>query len=74
MANWLINGEQGIPSAPPLPDTRVWMYRGQEARLFNSKTEIPAGEDWRETPYEADPVPAKKTRAKKSEGENGDGN
>jgi len=76
MANSLINGEQGIPSAPSLPDTRVWMYRGQEARLFNSKDDIPAGEDWRETPYEAepaaDPAPVKKAKGKKPEGENGD--
>jgi hypothetical protein len=74
MANWLINGEQGMPSAPSLPDTRVWMYRGQEATLFNSKDEIPAGEDWREAPYELESPPVKKSRAKKSEGENGDGN
>jgi hypothetical protein len=39
------------------------MYRGQEARLFNSKDEIPTGEDWREAPYEAEP--AKKPKAKK---------
>jgi len=63
MANSLIYGEPGIPSAPSPPDVRVWMYRGQEARLFNSKDEIPAGEDWREAPYDAEP--AKKPKAKK---------
>lgn len=51
MANSLIRGAPVTP-APALPDTRVWMYRGKEARLFNSMDEIPAGEDWRDAPYE----------------------
>lgn len=50
-------------------DTRVFMYRGTEARLFNSPEEIPEGEGWKDAPYEleevAAPVEKKKPSAKK---------
>lgn len=63
-------------------DTRVFMYRGQEARLFNSLDEVPEGEGWRDTPYDLEEAPAeteKPKRRKKVEIEaedapNGDGN
>lgn len=81
MANSLIYGEPGKPSAPAAPDTRVWMYRGQEARLFQSKGEIPSGEDWRDAPYEMEPQPEvqKRRRTKAADGQelgktDGDGN
>ncbi|CAA2139587.1 hypothetical protein [Hyphomicrobium sp. ghe19] len=51
-------------------DTRVFMYRGTEARLFNSPEEIPEGEGWKDAPYEleevAAPVEKKKPSAKKA--------
>lgn len=44
-------------------DTRVFMYRKGEAKLFASPAEIPAGEGWQDTPVpddapDAAPVPA----------------
>lgn len=38
-------------------DRRVFMYRGKEARLFNSPEEVPAGEGWRDHPHELDEEP-----------------
>lgn len=52
MANDLINGEGAGKPAPKAADTSVWMYRGQEARLFRSAADVPADEDWRDAPYE----------------------
>lgn len=49
-------------------DTPVWMYKGQEPKLFNSANEIPQGEGWRDAPYELvepEPVEAQKLRGKK---------
>lgn len=61
-------------------DTRVWMYRGHEGRMFMHEDEIPAGEDWREAPYDAEPVKRSKAKKKADDetvtetGSDGDGN
>lgn len=56
-------------------DKRVFMYKGQEARLFDSLEDVPDGEGWRDAPYdieaEADPAPKK---SKKVKTEDVDGN
>lgn len=59
MANTLINGPaaQGVTPAPSAKDTRVWMYRGTEERLFASLSDVPEGEGWSDTPGLA-PSPA----------------
>jgi hypothetical protein len=31
-------------------DTRLWMYRKGEARLFGHPDDVPAGEDWQRFP------------------------
>lgn len=57
MANSLINGGGGdhAPSkSAQTADRRVWMYRGTEARLFNSPEEVPEG--WTDTPTEDAPA------------------
>lgn len=52
MANSLINGPQGETSAvqPQTDDARVWMYRGDEARLFASAADVPKGGGWADAP------------------------
>lgn len=57
-------------------DTRVWMYRIGEARVFASPADVPQGEGWQDTPPSPDQKPAEKpepkTRSKKAE-KDGDG-
>jgi hypothetical protein len=85
MANDLINGD-GAGKPAPEADTSLWMYRGQEGRLFARKEDVPEGEGWKDAPYdlEAETVsePEKPVkRKKKTEAEpvadeavDGDGN
>lgn len=58
MANDLIHGEGAGKPAPSTPDTSLWMYRGQEGRLFASKADIPEGEGWKDAPHDLAPAPA----------------
>ena len=83
MANDLINGEGAGKPAPKAADTSVWMYKGQEAKLFKAASDVPADEDWRDAPYEASETvsdPEKPKRRKKTEADpveetqDGDGN
>ncbi len=50
-------------------DTRLWMYRKGEARLFGHPDHVPEGEDWRRFPViaEAADIPASPTEAQDSE-------
>lgn len=38
-------------------DTRVYMYRKGEAKIFASPEEVPAGEGWQDTPVPDDAEP-----------------
>jgi len=42
-----------------MPDTRIWMYRGEEAKLFDSSADIPEGEGWARRPGEKSVEPIK---------------
>jgi hypothetical protein len=35
-------------------DTRLWMYRAGEARLFDHPSQVPAGQGWQRFPVPAD--------------------
>jgi hypothetical protein len=47
-------------------DTRLWMYKAGEARLFEHPGHVPAGQGWQRFPVPADSseAPAKAPRAK----------
>lgn len=70
MSNSLINRGGGDPApstSTQTEDRRVWMYRGTEAKLFNSPEEVPEG--WTDAPTEdaVEPqpeAPKRKVRAK----------
>lgn len=56
--------EEPKPMAEEKKDTRVWMYREGEARLFNSPEEIPEGEGWVDHPDKSPKrTPIEKARA-----------
>ncbi len=38
-------------------DKRVWMYKGREAKIFNSIEDVPDGEGWKDAPYDAETTP-----------------
>jgi hypothetical protein len=51
-------------------DTRLWMYRKGEARLFGRPDHVPEGEDWQRFPViaeEAAEVPASAPEARDAE-------
>ena len=50
-------------------DRRVYMFKGKEARLFNSPDDVPEGEGWQGAPYDLDTAPAKKPKGKKADAE-----
>lgn len=84
MANSLITG--GASASPVSPseatttekDTRIFMYRDGESRLFDSAEQIPAGEGWVDHPdkvQKTQPVkrkPRKQLEATEPETEDGD--
>lgn len=69
MANSLLNGEEPATPAPQKADTRVFMYRGQEARLFASLDEVPKDEGWRDAPYEPEESVEKPKRGRRPKAE-----
>lgn len=54
MANALIYGTApgatSVQVTPEAPDTRVWMYRTGEDKIFNSAGDVPPGEGWVDSP------------------------
>ena len=58
-------------------DTRVWMYRKGEARLFASPADVPKDEGWQDSPPSPDapdkalePKPAKVKKKAEAHGDN----
>lgn len=68
MVNNLIKGAGEGALAPSKPDTSVWMYRGQEARLFASPADVPVDEGWLDHPHETAVEPAGNAEAPKRRG------
>lgn len=74
MANSLLtagasNDASATSASESAKDTRVFMYRQGEARMFNSPEEVPPGEGWVDHPDKVAPAPEQKRKQRKEGGE-----